>query len=507
MSEIVVAEPGTRLQKFLDRAGLRGFPWKTAIILYTISWGWLFIVRDSLWVDDWFLFVNYDFSIQGFAPWIDIQIKVMRSFGLTFFRSIIYISFLMAAVFLFGVTRQISFLNLSQRRLVVLLFLLLPFNTVRVTLMVYWYTIGYLVFFLAWYLLVGFGSRKSKFAACILFFLSFQMFSLLVFFLLPVSHLFFLEGRGKIRDALGWLRKNLLLILLPVVYWVSRSLFWSTGREYHEVTDNKIIGFLKFLLLVAVFLVVLSLLYRWSKQSYKKPILLLIVGFCVMFVGYLPYVFYGLVGYGFDVPMVYLIVMLGRSDWFSRHQILQPLGFSIVLIGLVGLLPSFMKMFTNQIIAAVLAVSVVFNLAFGFEYVVDYVKQREVVTHLKKNGENESISGFMFIDQTTLLNARGRVYRYRDWQGLVSLAFDSELQYKTDVVIETSCSPQLSSRLVLIQGPETHWKALKNWVIDGDMGFKVTVDDTPGACKPEMVTSERVSGAIPILFYFTGAKN
>ena len=38
------------------------------------------------------------------------------------------------------------------------------------------------------------------------------------------------------------------------------------------------------------------------------------------------------------------------------------------------------------------------------------------------------------------------------------------------------------------------------------MGFEVTVDDTPGACKPEMVTSERVSGAIPILFYFTGAK-
>jgi hypothetical protein len=47
---------------------------------------------------------------------------------------------------------------------------------------------------------------------------------------------------------------------------------------------------------------------------------------------------------------------------------------------------------------------------------------------------------------------------------------------------------------------------LKNWVSDGDMGFKVTVDDTPGACKPEMVTNQRSSGAIPILFYFTGAK-
>ncbi|MFM7492317.1 MAG: hypothetical protein ACKO2A_00225, partial [Acidimicrobiaceae bacterium] len=68
------------------------------------------------------------------------------------------------------------------------------------------------------------------------------------------------------------------------------------------------------------------------------------------------------------------------------------------------------------------------------------------------------------------------------------------------------CDTTKEGTFVLIEGPETHWDALKNWVSDGDMGFKVTADDTPGACKPEMVTSEKVSGAIPILFYFTGAK-
>ncbi|MFZ9600501.1 MAG: hypothetical protein ACO3AH_06450, partial [Ilumatobacteraceae bacterium] len=73
MSDIAVAESGTRLQNFLDRAGLRGFPWKTATILYTISWGWLFIVRDSYWSDDWtefkyFQLGFYDQEAQGFAP-------------------------------------------------------------------------------------------------------------------------------------------------------------------------------------------------------------------------------------------------------------------------------------------------------------------------------------------------------------------------------------------------------------------------------------------------------
>ncbi|MFZ9644954.1 MAG: hypothetical protein ACO290_08125, partial [Ilumatobacteraceae bacterium] len=72
--------------------------------------------------------------------------------------------------------------------------------------------------------------------------------------------------------------------------------------------------------------------------------------------------------------------------------------------------------------------------------------------------------------------------------------------------ISFTCANFSNRKWILIQGPETHWEALKNWVSDGDMGFEVTVDDTPGACKPEMVTSEKVSGAIPILFYFTGAK-
>ena len=72
--------------------------------------------------------------------------------------------------------------------------------------------------------------------------------------------------------------------------------------------------------------------------------------------------------------------------------------------------------------------------------------------------------------------------------------------------VETMCGSPKDARLVLIKGTETHWEALKNWVSDGDMGFEVTVDDAPGACKPEMVESKQSSGAIPILFYFTGAK-
>ena len=108
------------------------------------------------------------------------------------------------------------------------------------------------------------------------------------------------------------------------------------------------------------------------------------------------------------------------------------------------------------------------------------------------------------VDQTTFLNARQRSYRERDWLGLVGLAEGVDSAKKLKVI--GGCSVNPNTRLVLIQGPETHWQALKNWAGDGDMGFKVTIDDSPGACKPELMQYKSVSGVIPILFYFTGAK-
>jgi hypothetical protein len=148
---------------------------------------------------------------------------------------------------------------------------------------------------------------------------------------------------------------------------------------------------------------------------------------------------------------------------------------------------------------------VVFNVGFGFEYLVDYSKQTSIVAALAAKPNRTAGDEIQIVDQTKFLNARQRSYRERDWLGLVGLGEGIESMKKLKVV--GGCSENPQTRLVLIQGPETHWKALKNWVSGGEMGFEVIVDDTPGACKPEMVTNQQSTRAIPILFYFTGAKD
>jgi hypothetical protein len=291
---------------------------------------------------------------------------------------------------------------------------------------------------------------------------------------------------------------------MPLTFWIARIIFWPARLEYHAMTENKVSGFLNFLLAFFLLLTFLTLWIFRSKSSQKSSIALIISGFLVMFIGYGPYVLYGLVGHGFQVFFTYLVIIFGRSDWFSRHQILQPLGLAILLVGLIGLLPSFASRFRHWFVGLILAISVVFNVAFGFEYVVDYSKQMSVVDALGAESSKTAGNEIQMVDQTTFLNARQRSYRERDWLGLIGLAEGIDSAKNLNVV--SGCSENPNTRLVLIQGPETHWQALKNWVSDRDMGFKVTVDDTPGACKPEMVTNEKVSGAIPILFYFTGAK-
>ena len=506
MSEIAVAEPGTRLQKFLDRAGLRGFPWKTAVILYTISWGWMFIVRESLWADDWVRFIveeKFNFRGAGLGPWLKYERNLFHLLGLTGIRTLIFLVFFISGLAMFGILSKITILEYSQRRFFILLFIILPFNTARVALQSFHYTIGYVLFFVAWYVIINFYSRASYCLSLILFFFSFAMHSLLPFYLLPVLHLFVLEEIKSLLMVLGWIRRNIVLIMLPLIYWTIRHFFWPEEALYHDITASRVYRSVNFPILISVLLLILYQIQRRFAAK-RHGLRIVMVGIFSMSMGILAYVVHGFFESDWTFGGKYLITFLGRSDWYSRHQILQPLGAALVTVGVIELISKFRRNEMKKLQSLILAICVVINTGFGFEYVVDYSKQKVVISELKRVGDDKAKSVTQFVDQTTLLNARGHLYRPWDWSGLIWRAYGFEARQRSK--IEYSCETVTNARLVFIQGPETHWRALKNWVSDGDMGFKVTVDDTPGACKPEMVTSERVSGAIPILFYFTGVK-
>ena len=139
MSEVI--DDDSEQPKFLDRAGLRGFPWVSAGVLYVISYCWFWGARNSFWSDDWTIFVapnveGVNWDAFGFAPWKNyFEISLYGWFGPGFMRLCTFIAFFLSAVALFGITKKFKLLDYQQRKFVVLLFLLLPFNSARVALM------------------------------------------------------------------------------------------------------------------------------------------------------------------------------------------------------------------------------------------------------------------------------------------------------------------------------------------------------------------------------------
>ena len=503
ISETVIEAPQN---KFLDRAGLCGFPWVPAIVLYTISYGWFWNVRNSYWFDDshFFRFETDDIINQGFAPWYEFYRSLFKLSGPSVFRLLIFAAFLASSVFVFGISQKLKIFDQRDRKLFILLFLLLPFNTTRVTLITFLYTSAYLLFFAAWYVLVTFNNYRLYILSVVLFFLSFQMHSLLVFFALPFSHFFWLEIIEKKINLTKFILKFGAIGSLPIVYWVARRFFWPDRVGYHEILGDGLQRAVVLGMVFVIFLVAVLLIARWSNANYKKSLKLIGVGAMSVFLASMPYVIGGFVAGLPNFFNQYLTTFLGRSDHYSRHQVLQPLGVALILTGLFNLLKIHRFYSQRRLWILIFAPIVCFNLAFGFEYIVDNTKQDLVIRTLRIEKE-QSITSYMFADSTQNLNARGRRVRDRDWVAAIVTAY--ELKSVDRLNILPSCEGGEDGRFVEINGPETHWQALKNWVSDGEMGFEVTVDDSPGACKPDLMQIKRFTGVVPILFYFTGATN
>jgi len=501
ISETVIEAPQN---KFLDRAGLRGFPWVPAIVLYTISYGWFWNVRNSYWNDDWRGFVapsvdNVDWNIFGFAPWIFFNNDLFNVVGPSWMRLAIFLFFFASGLFVYAIS--CSFLKLTQfeRVSIVLLFLLLPFNTVRITLMTFHYSQAHFYFFLGWYLLAISKKTSMFLLACLLFFLSFQMHSLVLFFVLPL--LYFLSQLRTDKN-LEFKSRLAVLTALPILYVIGRTLFWSSTTSYHSFSLMDIVVLIEFWAAVSAMVFLMAFIIRRFSSGSS---VLIILGFFICLLGISAYVLYRKMGTREDIAIKFFMVTFARSDFDSRHLILQPLGVSLIIVGVFRLFHVRSERRQNCLLKLILSTCVLINVGFGFEYVVDYAKQQVVVEKLESIGEVSGVDEYIFADQTTFLNARGRMYRPKDWWGLVWTAYGLDAAERAEIL--TSCEGGEDGRFVEINGPETHWQALKNWVSNGDMGFEVTIDDSPRACKPELMQQETFSGAIPILFYFTGAKN
>ena len=500
--------------RLLERMSLNGFPWKSAISIYTFSWGWLFFIRDSIWSDDWDLFAfhsftNENFGDYGIPPWRWVDLLIYELFGAPSLRALTFLGFLFISIFAYGISAKISNLRLSQRQAIALLSLVLPFNSARISLMVVSYTFGYFYFLLAWYLIVNFKGSGIKIACLLLFFLSYGALpSTIFFYLFPVTHYFILAGVKNWSDFKAWVRRNTLFVTLPLIYVFSENIFWPQKNGHLAFGLIDLTRLIWTIPLFGLILLIYVIGRKFLANS-KTEIHLIVAGLSMMLVASLPYIIYGTyrccqIAFVED----YLAILFGRRGWDSRHHILQPIGAAFFLVGLVSIAPRVMQKLRNKTIGLILLASILMNLNFGVEAFTEYSKHLKVVAKIETSGDFKTVEQYVIRDETSHLNFLANQYSSKQWTGLIATATDPSVYKWFEIipyvglskrlVIECQppenpltnpwCQPRENSkekfqnglsRLIWIRGPSTRFQAVTNLLSDGEIGFDVQVIDLP----------------------------
>jgi hypothetical protein len=406
---------------------LAGFPWVRAIVLYTLSWAWSLLRPNTLYWDDWSDVFQQDsfylrrvFVDSGRPPWEGVTDGLLFQIGPWSVRIAVLFLFFIATLFLFEILRSTYFLSKLQIRFFILLFLLAPVNHARISLVVFQYTTSYFLFYLGWFVLVRYKSSKSFLLACAVLFLSFKTHSFLFFVLLPFLHFVWLNRASLLNlKKLSLVHFQVFVIaVLPVLYVISRSVFWPPSESWQDYQQPTRAGVLTGLWPVLIGLVGMSIIgvRRLKKKRTPVGLVLLIVGFSITALALFPY-FAGELYVGYAGRPAYLTVFEFRADWRSRHQLLMPFGLALSVVGLNELLKWRGK---NIVVSTVLVISVALNMFWGSQYFLMSHKQEQLVELFKTTKDKVKVASVE--DQTKRFNGRESTFRSYEWTGFMTLA-------------------------------------------------------------------------------------
>lgn len=403
-------------------------------VFYCVMHGGILLIPNAIFWDDWVLYrmpsdVIFDTFRQAGAmfSWAGYLHVSMLSIGPWSYKILTFLLMFASGILLNLILERNAILTKESRFFVVLLFLVLPFNMARVALIDFPYTLCYFLFFFAWFLM-----DRHRIAALLLFFLSFNTNSLLVFYALPILDMMYRGGHlASPRSFLSFASRRPDFLLIPILFFCIKIYFFSPSGVYagynqgyslknllpsiyaqcQDLAGIKINRYIFLLMLPFVFLTI-----RVKKtnappttDSWENILKVLAIGVLTIITGAFPY---WILGY---VPTF--------NEWTSRHQLLLPLGTALVI---VALLPTLKKPLNIMVILIVVAASLSYGLTTYYKFYVDWKKQTALINFLSKNYSTQNSNLVSFKDETKHLNALNRNYRSYEWNGLMEQAYGNQ---------------------------------------------------------------------------------
>ena len=442
-------------------------------LVYTLAHGLMLFNRGVYW-DDWVLYnmdkvLIIDTFKQAGAFWVGYLHVFVSGGGVTAYRVVSFTSYLLAAWCLYAVLKGLN-VDRYSRLFVVIFFAIYPVNNGRIAMINMPSAICYALFFGGFLMTALSVQRRSywrRIAALALLFASFSLNSLLVFYLIVIFYIMYRE-RPVPMSILGWLRllpRYADYVLLPILFWIVKVTYMvpyglyagynqvKTDGLKHAITETFRIFDTSFLAVIdksvgCVFFsplfvkissiwwflpfacAALAVFVLFSCKKYLKKVdrktyetlWLFLLGAFVLYLAAFPYVVVG------------IIPELG--DWASRHQVLIPLGASVMLVYGVKLLNRHWG-FSFPIYLSFMLLFIHTTVIDQISFQRDWYKQLSIMENMRKSSIIINNTSFLFRDDTRDLNFNSRIYRFYEYTGLMKEVYKNERRFGVESVTYT----------------------------------------------------------------------
>jgi hypothetical protein len=415
------------------------FPWKIGVVLYTISYGFMFGFLDAYFWDDWFYSSfteaeahQYWKDQLGFFPtnrFIEISLLDRNP---VLFHLLTFVIFLLIPVIVFSIAKCFKMISQEQRFYLVIILLVLPINSARVSMAVFRLSYSLLIFLVGWLILVHPRTSRFKFSSVPLFVFSFLAQPLIPFFVLPCLHNWYLGYDANTKKRSLKTLFDVSLFAIAPLYLLTAWVFSPPVEERRDYYTPGLSGVARALLLLGV----VSLLFIWSvsrkhkDQEHWKTNVLFSLSFLFLAFGAAAYIASGRL---VDISEWMLNFVPRASDWDSRHQLLLGIGIALFVSTFVMTID---KATRKRVLVGFVLICMVLNFSMMQGYYFDAQKQKEVISVLSKIDDISEWKSVVVTDAADVYNARNRDVRSFEWKQMIVKAGGNE-----NVAVATSTQP------------------------------------------------------------------
>lgn len=447
-------------------------------VIYTVANIFLLLNYNGIYWDDWVLY-NHSFETinnmfqqslgaSGY-PISSMHYLLMEiGNGVIGYRVLTVVLLFFSGFFVHKILQTLRFFSKKDCFFITIFFLLAPLYSAKVALIDFPYTFFSTVFFYAFYL----TSKNIKKLSLIkrlfilfLFFSSFIVNSILVFYTIVLIYIFYkwykLELSFLTNVAL-FVHKYLDFILLPIVFYIIKIIYFVPSGLYVGYNSIKLknlfnaklyaksfyYSFIEPLqlsilhtnyLLIGIGIGIIILLnfkniFKLKNNVIKeKDIYLFLLGVIIFILGAFAYIVVG------KIPNL--------SDWNSRFQLLLPLGFSFMLYYLINITSCILKLNKNiryYIFALIIFSFTMFQLRMQFKYNIDWLYQQSIIENLQSSKVINSNNTFIYSISLKGKLANNRRIRFYELNGMSREAFgiDDKVYNKRELSLEIYKNPQ-----------------------------------------------------------------